>query len=44
MKGLFVDHDLGPIDAFVVPEFARNLDRRFVGFEPGAAEECVLQA
>jgi hypothetical protein len=39
VEGLLVDDDLGALDALVVAELARDLQRRLVGLEPGAAEE-----
>jgi hypothetical protein len=33
VEGLLVDDDLGPLDALVVAELARDLQRRFVGLE-----------
>ena len=44
VEGLFVHHDLRPLDAAVVPVFASQLDRRLVCFQAGAAEEGVGQA
>ena len=44
MKGLLVDHDLGALDALVVAELARQLQRRLVGFQAGGAEEHVGHA
>ena len=39
MEGALADDDLGPVDALVVAELARDLDRRLVGLEAGRAEE-----
>ena len=39
VEGRFVDDDLGPLDALVVAELARDLERRLVGLEAGVAEE-----
>ena len=44
MKGFFVDHDLGGVDAAVVTVLARDLDRRLVGFQPRIAEKHVGHA
>src|SRR4029078_6043651 len=40
----FVDDDLRPLDAAVVAELARDLERSLVRLEPGVAEEDVAQA
>ena len=44
MEGFFVNHDFGFVDAFVVTEFAGQLDGCFVGFEARAAKEHVRHA
>ncbi len=43
MKSLFIDHHLGPRDAFVVTKFARQLERGLVGLEPAGAEKHIAQ-
>jgi len=44
VKGFFVNHDFGFVDALVVAVFARQLDGGFVGFQTCAAEEHVRHA
>ena len=44
VEGLLVDDDLGPLDALVVAELARDLQRRLVGLQAGVAEEGAGQA
>ena len=44
VKGLFVDHDFRPRNAFFVTKLARQLQRRLVGFQAGAAEEHIAHA
>ena len=44
MKSLFVDHDFRALNATVMAELARQLQRRFVRFQAGGAEEDVGHA
>jgi hypothetical protein len=43
VEGLFVDHDLGLLDALVMAELARQLERGFVGLQAAGAEEDLVQ-
>ncbi|EWS53574.1 hypothetical protein X551_03632 [Methylibium sp. T29] len=43
VKGLLVDDDLRAVDALVVTELARDLQRGLVGLQPGAAEKGIGQ-
>jgi hypothetical protein len=44
MKGLLIHHDLGPLDALVMAEFARQLQGGLVGFQAGGAEKDIAHA
>ena len=44
VEGLFVHHNLGSLDALVVAEFARQLQRRLIGLQPGGAEKHIGHA
>src|SRR6185369_5313071 len=43
VESRLVDDDLGTLDALVVAELARDLERRLVGFEARVAEERVAE-
>ena len=44
VKGVFIDDDFGILDAAIVAVLARDLERRFVRFEPRVAEEHTVHA
>ena len=44
MKGFFIDHNFGALDAFVVAKFARQFQGRLVGFQSCGAEKHIRHA
>ena len=44
MKGFLVHHNLGPLNAFVMAELARQFQGCFIGLQAGGAEKNIAQA